>query len=216
MQKRESIGKPSPVRSNQIRRIVEAVDDETLMLQVLDGDLDRLNVLFERYSGMLYCYFMKRCRQHSLSEDLTQEVFLRVLRYRKTFKANRSFKNWLFGIARNANKHHWAKKSSWQILSSNPESEIEGELVDERSRPDAEADRGDDAALLYEALEMLSEEKRQLVILRRIQNLDYAEIADILGCEIKLLKVRAHRAVAELAKHVKSLMKEKPYELRGM
>ncbi len=187
------------------------------MLQARNGDLETLNVLFERYCGMLYSFFMKRTQEHSLSEDLTQEVFLRVLRYRASFKDDGHFKGWLFGIARNIQNRHWERHyTKSEILNEDLRGEKAIEMIDTRNQPDVEACRSEDTALLYQALEQLSEEKRQIVIMRRIQNLSYAEMARILDCEAKLLKVRVCRAVAELAKHMKTLIKERPYEMPGM
>ncbi len=196
---------------------MEPVTDESLMLQARNGDLETLNVLFERYCGMLYSFFMKRTQEHSLSEDLTQEVFLRVLRYRASFKDDGNFKGWLFGIARNIQNRHWEKRyTKSEILHEDIGNEEAIEIVDARDQPDAEASRSGDTALLYQALERLSEEKRQIVIMRRIQNLSYIEMARILDCEANQLRVRVCRAVAELAKHMKSLIKERPYEMPGM
>ena len=194
---------------------METIEDETLMLQARDGDVDRLSVLFERYSGLLYTYFMKRCQRHDLSEDLTQEVFVKVLKYRESFKPGRGFRGWLFTIARNVLNSQLTRKSdSIQVLDSDLESDVPREPVEERDSPDVEAIRSQETDLLYEALERLSDEKRQLVIMRRIQDLSYAEMVEILGHDVKTLKMRAHRAVRELAVHLKSIMKEKSYEMR--
>jgi len=193
------------------------MDDETIMLQAQEGDLDQLTVLFERYGGMLYYYFMQRSQSHTLSEDLTQEVFLRVLKYRKSFKPDGIFKAWLFGIARNVQNRHWALKSTkFESLSEDLGKEAQNEQSDEANHPDSLANRNQEIALLYEALDRLSEDKRQLVILRRLQGLNYKEIADILGCEARSLKIRVHRAIGELSKHLNSIMKERPYEMRRL
>ncbi|EDY80995.1 RNA polymerase sigma factor, sigma-70 family [Verrucomicrobiia bacterium DG1235] len=196
---------------------MEESDDEILMLQVREGDLDKLSQLFERYSGMLYSFFMKRSGVHTLSEDLTQEVFLRILKYRRSYHPGSSFKAWLFTIARNIQYKHWTKgKSRRNVIREEPPADERFEPIDEGIRPDDQASRSEETELLYEALEKLPEEKRQLVVMRRIQDLEYAEMARILGCETNLLKVRVHRAVVELTKQLKSLTKERSYEMPGM
>lgn len=196
---------------------MDETNDEILMQQVRDGELDQLTVLFERYSGLLYCFFMKRTHEHSLSEDLTQDVFLKIMKYRKSYKPGSVFRSWLFTIARNAQNQQWSKRfSKLHVLSDDQESETENRADESQQRPDQTANINEESALLYEALEMLPEEKRKLVVLRRIQDLTYTEMAHTLDCEVKSLKVRVHRAVAELAKHLKSLMKERSYELPRM
>ena len=83
--------------------------DDALMVQVRDGDPEPLAVLFERYQVPLYNYFLRLCGQASTSEDLVQEVFLRVLKYKHTFKGQGQFRAWLFQIARSARADHYRK-----------------------------------------------------------------------------------------------------------
>jgi RNA polymerase sigma-70 factor (ECF subfamily) len=75
--------------------------DKALMLKVRDGDLDRLGLLFERYHRCLYRYFYRLTSQRQTSEDLVQEVFERMLKYRHTYTGKGKFLTWMYQIARN-------------------------------------------------------------------------------------------------------------------
>src|SRR5260370_9493927 len=83
--------------------------DVGLMLQVRDGDGETLGVLFERHPAPLYNFYTKLTGDRALSEDLVQEVFLRILRHRKTFRDGTPFRAWIYQIARNARIDHFRK-----------------------------------------------------------------------------------------------------------
>ena len=79
------------------------------MVKVRDGDLDRLGMLFERYKRPLYGFFYGLSRDRDLSEDLVQNTFFRILKYRHLFRGEGDFKTWMFHIARNVNNDHYRK-----------------------------------------------------------------------------------------------------------
>src|SRR3982750_2616469 len=81
---------------NKLSRVVQ-LNDEKIMQEVKDGQLSALTDLFERYNVPLYNFFLKLTMESATSEDLTQNLFYRVIRYRHTFNAgNGSFKSWLY------------------------------------------------------------------------------------------------------------------------
>ena len=88
-------------------KIKTLFDDEKIMQKVKDGQLSALTDLFERYNVPLYNFFLKLTMESATSEDLTQNLFYRVIRYRHTFNAaNGSFKSWLYQMARNLHADH--------------------------------------------------------------------------------------------------------------
>jgi RNA polymerase sigma-70 factor (ECF subfamily) len=167
--------------------------DEGLMLAVRDGDVGKLGALFDRYHGMLFDFFTRLTGNRSAAEDLVQDVFFRILKYRKTYRDDSHFKTWMFHIARNARIDYF-KKHRAEVLF--PEEGIE---VESRSPyPSHELEMKQQTALLQMAMYKLPEEKREVLVLARYQELKYEEIADLLGCEVGTVKVRVHRALKEL------------------
>ena len=71
------------------------------MMQVKEGGIRQLALLFERYQNPVYRYFLQTVQDQSLSEDLTQNVFERIIKYRNSFREESVFKSWIFSIARN-------------------------------------------------------------------------------------------------------------------
>jgi len=88
---------------------LNALDDNMLMLKVKEGDLDKLGLLFERYKKPLFGFFYGMTRDSELSEDLIQNVFFRILKYRYLFRGEGDFKTWMFHIARNVSHDHFKK-----------------------------------------------------------------------------------------------------------
>src|ERR1700681_2230913 len=96
-------------RSREDHPRMHSVTDEDLMLQVRDGDGETLGVLFERYHAPIYNFYTKLTGDRALSEDLVQEVFLRILRHRQTYRPGTPFRAWICDRARNPHFAHFRK-----------------------------------------------------------------------------------------------------------
>jgi RNA polymerase sigma-70 factor (ECF subfamily) len=169
------------------------VPDEELMLQVRNGADHTLAVLFDRYQGPLFNFYAKLTGDRTLSEDLVQEVFLRILKYRHSYTPQAPFRAWIYQIARNARVDHLRKQR--------PETEWTPEMEQKQTASLKDtAQQKQEEQLLHHALLQLPEEKREVLVLSRLQELKYEEIAQLLGCNVNTLKVRIHRALEELRK----------------
>lgn len=160
------------------------------MLQVRDGASQMLGVLFDRYQTPLFNYFSRLTGDRVISEDLIQEVFLRILRYQQSYRPNTLFRPWLYQIARNARLDHLRRNPAPAPLDAAP-------TPTAAPTPDP-AQQKQETELLHRALMSLPEEKREILLLSRFQELKYEEIARLLGCEVGAVKVRVHRALQEL------------------
>lgn len=169
------------------------VTDEDLMQQVADGDLDKMSFLFQRYQTPLYQFFRRQGQSPSVSEDLVQEVFFRVLRSRHTYRSDASFRSWFYQIARNIRVDHLRRS-----MRENSVGDDFGDTFISEENAHRELEMADNARVLREALAAMPERKRELVLLSRFQGMKYREIADMMGCDINTIKVRIHRSVQEL------------------
>lgn len=164
--------------------------------------MEQLGHLFERHHKHLYNFFLRSLGNREASEDLVQEVFLRILNYRHTYKPDGEFLPWFFTIARNVTKDHYRtrEKESGNTGEANIPAPASLDPGDEVSRQG-------DVAVLQRALAKLTPDKREVLILSRFQHLRYREIGQILGCSVGAVKVRVFRALQELRDHF--------YELTG-
>ena len=184
--------------------------DEDLMAQVHAGDMRKLAILFERYHRALYRFFRRMNADPYLSEDLVQEVFFRILRYRRTFEKTRQFLPWMYQIARNTRADYAHRPRELRLVTEHAEDE---QAVFEPASPSPDAEevleRKQELRFLQEALDRLPLEKRELLILSRFQNLSHQEIARILDCEAGTVKVRIFRALKALGEIYFELSGEK-------
>jgi RNA polymerase sigma-70 factor (ECF subfamily) len=179
--------------------------DHDLMLAVRDGDLDCMGELFERHHGPLFGYLAKLTGNRSAAEDIAQIVFQRMLKYRHTYRDQGSFTAWMYHLARRCASDHF-RKSAPAAVSVDP-SELEGH-ADESRRADESAASRDDHDLLHRALGHLDRDDREVLLLSRLQELSFAEVAAILECSVGAARVRAHRALRSLRDHYFRLQKE--------
>lgn len=173
------------------------------MIKVRDGDLDKLGLLFERYKKPLFGFFYGMNKDREISEDLVQNVFFRILKYRYLFRGDGDFKTWMFHIARNVNHDHF-RKSKWKERDSLEHWENRLALQDNRQ---TEFQTDEELQLLALALHRLPEDKREILLLSKYQEKKYSEIGKILGCSEGAVKVKVFRALQELKEVYKKLEK---------
>jgi len=171
----------------------ETRSDDVIMQKVRDGDLAKMAVLFERHHRALYRYFLRLTGQREFSEDLVQDVFFRMLKYRGTYRDGSPFTSWMYQIARRTHVDCAQKRKV-----ETPFNEQVYEPASAEPDPSEMVRRRQDLGLLRRALAALPVEKRELLVLSRFQNLKYDQIADILACDVGTVKVRVYRAVKAL------------------
>jgi len=157
--------------------------DEQAMMALAGGDLDKAAVLYERYKRPVLGYFCRSSVNRDSSEDLMQQVFYRIIHYRKSFAENYVFRPWLFRIARNV-LQDFLQKNRYMF------SGLDTEIEDESSAYD-----GEQEYQLKRALEKLPPEYKEVILLSRYEELKYDEIAEILQISVSLVKVRVHRGL---------------------
>ncbi len=169
------------------------MEDELIMQEVRAGNVGKLEVLFDRHHRGLFRYFMHLASNRAVAEDLVQEVFFRILKYRHTYQPETSFRAWIYQIGRNAYLDQAGKGKGEVALPDDA-----GELSSADTLPDREAQSRQEAALLHRALAALPREKREVLVMSRFLDLKYEEIASVLKCEVGTVKVRVYRALREL------------------
>jgi RNA polymerase sigma-70 factor (ECF subfamily) len=179
------------------------------MLEVKTGQLDRLGELFSRYSRKLYLFFYRMTGEREISQDLVQNVFERMLRYRHTFTGE-GFITWMYHLARNAGADHFRKAGKFQVTK---DLDAWSDKLADAVQTDAGVQKEQELQLLQAALQKLSVDKREVITLSRYQELKYEEIARILDCSEGAVKVRVHRAMQDLKTNYHELLKERSYQV---
>lgn len=163
------------------------------MRAVRDGDVARLGTLFERHHVAVFDFLSRMTGNRTAAEDLTQDVFVRMLKYRATFRDDGRFETWMFRIARNARADYFRKRD---VAESTPTEAMDG--PSSAPGPASQFERGRDEARLRRALLQLREDRRELIVLAKYREMKYEAIAELLGVDQGAVKVRIHRALKEL------------------
>jgi RNA polymerase sigma factor (sigma-70 family) len=177
--------------------------DNVLMQKVRDGDLAKMAVLFERHHRALFRYFLRLTGNREWSEDLVQDVFFRMLKYRHSYQDGSPFTAWMYQVGRNVHLDGVRKGIA----------EVRDEPYEEPASADPDPSeilrRRQDLGLLRRALAALPVDKREVLVLSRFQNLKYDQIAEILACDVGTVKVRVYRAIKALSQIFYELAGEK-------
>lgn len=177
--------------------------DQKLIANYLKGDEKSLEILIKRYLKPIYSFVFQIIGNDQEGEDITQEVFVKVWKNLKKFDKKRSFKTWIFTIAKNTCLD-WLKRKrtiSFSELEHTEKSESFLEnIVDTNPLPNELLEKQDLADLLNKALKKLSPKYRMVLFLRYNDHLTFKEISEILEEPLNTVKSRHQRAIAELKK----------------
>ena len=179
--------------------------DEDLMDRFRDGDARAFEVLLKRYERQIYNFIYRYVRDRELANDLLQETFLRVVKSAQRYSRKAKFTTWLYTIARNQSidalrrLKHRRHRSLDQPMGSDADGQTLMERVPGQS-PDghARADASQVRARVEEAVAQLSDEQREVFVMREFQGLKFREIADVIGVSENTIKSRMRYALEHL------------------
>jgi RNA polymerase sigma-70 factor (ECF subfamily) len=170
--------------------------DELIMEAVKSGDLQQASVLFERYNKRIFNFLARLTMNREVAEDLTQNVFLRMIKYRSSFKTGNKFQSWIYQIARNAfSDHYHLHKNKFNAFV---EVDKMGETVADSEESWEQEER---EKILHKSMELLTVDQRELVVLTRFQQVKYEEVAMMMDTTVSNIKIRVHRAIQKLREH---------------
>lgn len=176
--------------------------DETLMTAVTNGRLEKLSELFRRYRDPLYTFLLRRTNgDQGIAEDLLQDTFERILKYRSSYRNNQPFKAWAYTIARNVLNDQLKRAGRMPLKDGFDFGTLP---LDNRSANSCWEEHEDQGRMLA-ALNGLSSNYREVVDLAWKRELKYAEIARILNTSESNVKVRMHRACKQLQANYQKL-----------
>ncbi len=178
--------------------------DEDIMLKVSQGQIDQLGILFERYHKKAYNFFLNHISDIDTSHDLTQMTFERIMKYKHSYREGASFKAWFYQIARNVQHDHFRKNKLPTSSIDDVPIEKNMKLAD-NSPPEIE--REERYAMLHRAISKLPDDKKEIIILSQLEEMEYKLIAETLQITENLARVRVHRALQALKEIMHKMVK---------
>jgi RNA polymerase sigma-70 factor (ECF subfamily) len=188
-------------------RDLEQLSDEELMEAYQRGDTRAFERLLKKHRKPVYNFIHRQVANEATAEDLMQEVFLRVVKGAPTYQKQAKFTTWVYTIARNLCVDHGRRAKHRKAASLDQpvgrdgerERSTMGDLV-ASSAPavDRQAIGSELAGHLQQAIAALTEEQREVFLMREYLNLPFKEIADIVGCPENTVKSRMRYALDHL------------------
>ncbi len=193
---------PNPSEANAI--------DFTLMERIGAGDHQAFRELVERHQNAVIGTVAKMLGNASESEDIAQQVFLRIWRNAKRYRPDAKFTTYLFTITRNLVFNESRRKSRKKEVSSDEREENSNCPVEASPdrQPDAELLQAELQQAVDAAIASLPETQRMAVVLRRYEQLSYEEIAETLELSVSAVKSLLFRARTTLRESLSSYLNE--------
>jgi RNA polymerase sigma-70 factor (ECF subfamily) len=182
--------------------------DAELMLLVRDGDPAGFGQLLDRYRGSVIHFLYRMVQNQAVAEELAQEVFLRVYRFRESYQPTAKFTTWLFRIATHL-ALNWVRDRRHDRLQDS----LDEETSDGTARQVADRTRTVEQELVFraklwevrQAIERLPAKQRAAVLMHKYEEMDYAAIAKALSCSesaVKSLLFRAYESLRSRLAHL--------------
>jgi RNA polymerase sigma-70 factor (ECF subfamily) len=177
-----------------------ANDDTPLVLRAVQRDQEAFGEQYDRHITRVYRHIYYMVGNSAEAEDLAAQTFLKAWEAIDRYQVRGApFVSWLLRIAHNLGVSH--------LRSKKETSQVHEGLVDDKPRRDPEhvAQQTAEEEMVREAILKLREEQRQVIILRFIEDLEYPEVAEIIGKSVAAIRVIQHRALNSLRKQMKAL-----------
>ncbi|MNI18537.1 ECF RNA polymerase sigma-E factor [compost metagenome] len=192
--------------------------DSQLIREIKDGNVQMYNELMRRYERKIIAFIfhmLKSSQMEAQAEDLCNETFYKAYRSLHSFRElEASFSTWLYTIARNTVLSELRKSKSVKVSL---EQSGHTPLASFDAMPEQTALRNERVTMVREAINSLPEKQRSALILREYDQLDYQEIANILGQTVSSVKSLLFRARASVKIQLESYFTEPLFEeLEGM
>jgi RNA polymerase sigma-70 factor (ECF subfamily) len=177
--------------------------DESLMLRYRDGDVRAFEVLVARHRKAIYNFVLRFVRDGAQAEDLTQETFLRLIKGADAYQQQAKFTTWLYTIARNlcvdsARRAVHRRAASLDAPHEEGGAPLLERISDGMPGTERQVQSRELAVRMRAAIEALPDEQREIFLLREVADLQFNEIASVVGCPENTVKSRMRYALEKL------------------
>jgi len=191
---------------------VVSLSDEDLMAEAAEGSERAFSELVSRYRSRVLNLVSRLLNDRESSDDISQEVFVRVYLHRKNYRRGAKFSTWLFTIAANLAKNEIRRRKrrrNWSSLDELQEQLHDSslQLMDPKGNREAEVDSAQIQGIVGEAITTLPERYRLALVLRDVEGLAYEEIAQVLGIPGGTVRSRINRARLMLKKKLEPMLR---------
>ncbi|WP_251862306.1 RNA polymerase sigma factor [Clostridium sp. Marseille-Q2269] len=167
------------------------MEDSELILEIKNGKIHLFDELIKKYYGKVYYYCYRHLNNKQAAQDLTQEVFMKVIKTIGGYKHYGKFENYLYVVAGNACKDFYKKEARY-VLKEIEESSSEEEIC-----------KLENKVMVQQVLRKLSDKQREIIILRFYEDLKIKDIAKIMNSGVSITKYRLKKAMKLISESMK-------------
>ena len=181
----------------------KTLEDENLIEQYLKGDKKSFEVLVAKYLKPIYSFTYKNVGNFAEAEDITQEVFIKVWENIKKFDQKKSFKPWIFHIAKNTSIDFLRKKKAIPFSRFENEKGQNSLMENISAKPMNLIENFSDKRILATAMENLTDKEQKIINLRHTDGMSFKEIAEVFQVSINTVKSKYRRTLEILRKNIR-------------
>jgi RNA polymerase sigma-70 factor (ECF subfamily) len=179
--------------------------DEQLVENYLEGDENSFNEIVNRYLKLIYNFAYRLVGNQKEAEDISQEIFLKVWKNLKKFNAKKSFRTWIFSIAKNTCIDHLRKRKDVPMSAFDNDdggNVIEDTLVDEELKPDEIFALSQNKLNVEKIMEILTIVQKEVIVLKYMNEMSLSEVAEVMKIPIDTAKSHHRRALQKMRKSI--------------
>jgi|SRR5271165_4511180 len=179
--------------------------DAILMVEVCGGNEPSFETLLDRHRGTVVNHLYRLVRDRAIAEELAQDVFLRVYRFRDRYQPEAKFTTWLFRITTNVAlnwRRDTRRESAHLRLDASTHESRYIQVLDQNPRADQQLLAEYRAKEIREAIDALPSKQLAAVLMHKYEGMDYVQIAEVLECSIPALKSLLFRAYETLRRRL--------------
>lgn len=192
-------------------KLAASISDEELLRQMIAGDANAFEQLYDRRQGGIYQFALNMSGSHSLAEDVVHDVFIELMRNGHQFDSSRgTVAGYLFGMARHKLLRRLKRERSFVSMTDGEEGEDQLKVSERfltNTNPLSDFVRSETIETVRQAVLSLPEHYREIVVLCSLHEMNYEQAAGIIGCPVGTVRSRLNRARAMLIEKLR-LLKE--------
>jgi RNA polymerase sigma-70 factor (ECF subfamily) len=190
--------------------------DSELLQSMMAGDEEALAALYERRARDIFRFALQMCGSRTLADDVTQEVFMVLIREGSTFDPARgSVSSFLMGVARNHVLRRLRRERFYVSAEEDSKNDTTTKTARTTENPLDDLSRTETIESVRRSVLALPERYREVVVLCDLQEMTYVEAAKILGCAVGTVRSRLHRARALLVEKLRPVKEEEAVDVKS-
>lgn len=185
-------------------------EDKKLIEKAKNGDVEAFEKIIEEHHNIVYSIALRMSGNETDAFDMAQEVFIKLYRNLSKFDGHSKLSTWIYRVASNTcldelkkRKRLWNNTKSLNEEMETKDDSVVLEIKDTKPLPEEQIENSEIKEILNNAILKLSNQHKEVIILRDIEGFSYEEIADIIGCGVGTVKSRLSRARSSLRKILK-------------